>query len=441
MPDQFDYRTATKDQIAEKAAEVVGRPLDSLSCDPLLRRPSSAQTKGVVGSIYESFFGMEPNSIAGPDFGSAEIELKSVPILLSGVEARAKERISLGMINWQSLPTETWETARARRKLEHLMLIFYAWSPLVPMGRFQALVAGLWKPDPETMLVLENDWHTIQRLEIEGRRGEVSESLTQALGAATKGVGHGSTSRAWSLKQPFVSWIYGSMVGRRVVRPPVRPIIRDPQAAFEATTIAQLATLKGLTVGEVASRSGLSVDRSKSAAASVIRRVLGLKSQGRVGDFERFGVETKLVPLDGRGHPVEATSFPSFVHEELAFETWEDSDLLGRLNRILFVPVTREKGQAQAEAVIGKAFFWSPAEAELEGIRREWENVRALISAGLACELPKASQTKFIHVRPKARDARDSDPAPGGFDVTKKCFWLNAAYVEQIIREHSSPLR
>ncbi len=31
-------------------------------------------------------------------------------------------------------------------------------------------------------------------------------------------------------------------------------------------------------------------------------------------------------------------SFPSFVQEELAYETWPDSDLLGRLNRILLCP-------------------------------------------------------------------------------------------------------
>ena len=29
--------------------------------------------------------------------------------------------------------------------------------------------------------------------------------------------------------------------------------------------------------------------------------------------------------------------------------------------------------------------------------------------------------------------------APGGFDVIRKCFWLNTNYVESIIYEHLSP--
>jgi DNA mismatch repair protein MutH len=129
-------------------------------------------------------------------------------------------------------------------------------------------------------------------------------------------------------------------------------------------------------------------------------------------------------------------SFPSFVHEELRYETWEDSDLLGRLNRLLVVPIRRSKGQPQDEGVVGRAFFWSPSETELRGIEKEWERYRSLIASGLARRLPTARETTYIHVRPKARDARDRDIAPGGFDVIKKCFWLNSDYVERIIGAH-----
>ena len=60
---------------------------------------------------------------------------------------------------------------------------------------------------------MKADWELICGLVVEGRRHEVSESLTRLLGAATKGPGHGSISRAWSLKQPFVGWIYRQMTG------------------------------------------------------------------------------------------------------------------------------------------------------------------------------------------------------------------------------------
>ena len=103
-----------------------------------------------------------------------------------------------------SLASETWLTATARGKLEHSLLVFYEWSPLRPMGFFKVLEAGIWSPDAATLQTIEQDWARSSDSRSTGRRDEVSESLTILLGAATKGAGHGSTSRAWSLKQPFV---------------------------------------------------------------------------------------------------------------------------------------------------------------------------------------------------------------------------------------------
>jgi DNA mismatch repair endonuclease MutH len=213
---------------------------------------------------------------------------------------------------------------------------------------------------------------------------------------------------------------------------------RNPELEFENAVRAKLRTAEGKTIRDLAAMLGTSVGRDKSASARVIRRLLGQKAHGRLGEFERFGVELKTVPIDRKGRPVESMSFPSFIHEELQYETWPDSDLLGRLNRILIVPIQRSKGQDQGEGVVQRAFFWSPPESDLVEISLEWDRYRQLISSGLARHLPKASETKYIHVRPKARNARDRDLAPGGFDVIRKCFWLNSDYVESIIREQLS---
>jgi len=435
----FNYRTAAQDEIENEGRWLVGRTLDELETSTNLTRPSSPATKGMVGRAIEAYFGIEQNSRHEPDFRGAGIELKSVPIQRTRAEARAKERISLGMIDWVNLPLETWSTATARQKLEHLMLVFYEWSPFRPMGFFKVLAAGIWTPDAASLEAIERDWTTIRQLEIDGRRAAASESLTALLGAATKGAGHGSTSRAWSLKQPFVGWIYRSMVGEVQV-PPATKIRVDPAAEFERAVLAKLRLVEGKTIREVARIAGTSVNRAKSASANVTRTYLGEKAKGRSGDFDRFGIEVKIVPID-KGRPVEATSFPGFVHEELAYESWEDSDLLGRLNRILFIPIERSKGQDQATGIVGHSFFWSPSETDLRGIELEWERYRRLIGDGKAASLPKASDTTFIHVRPKGRNASDRDLAPGGVDVIRRCFWLNQSYVERIIREHGGPTR
>ena len=131
-------------------------------------------------------------------------------------------------------------------------------------------------------------------------------------------------------------------------------------------------------------------------------------------------------------------SFPAFVHEELAFEEWDTSDLLGRLNRLLIVPIHRERGATLAESVLGRPFFWSPTEPELQGIAKEWAVVRDLVAAGQARSVPPASKTTFIHVRTHGRNAADRDQAPGGLDVAKKSFWLNDQFLVGVLRMHGA---
>jgi DNA mismatch repair endonuclease MutH len=427
----FPHATATVGEIQARAATFVGKTLIELKPNLAPMKVSSATTKGVVGRIYEACFDIPQNSRPGPDFERAAIELKSVPILFSGSEARAKERISVGMIDFDGMAAETWDTAHARRKLERLLLIFYRWEPFRPIASFETLAAGIWSPDSESWSGMQADWELIRALVVAGRRNEVSESLTRLLGAATKGPGHGSVSRAWSLKQPFVGWIY-----RQMTNAVAEDVVKDenPATAFEARILALLRP----HIGKSLDALGVNVGGGKAAVARSVRGLLGQRASGRKGEFERFGIEIKTVPVKASGQLAEAMSFPSFVHEELALESWEDSDLLGRLTRLLIVPVHRVSGTSPGGMRLGRPFFWNPPESDLVGIRREWETYRDLVASGSAAALPKASETQFIHVRPKAKDSRDRDDAPGGFQVIKKCFWLNQPYLRTVLASHDA---
>jgi DNA mismatch repair endonuclease MutH len=347
---------------------------------------------------------------------------------------KAKERVSLGMINLRQVVSETWETAHVRRKLEHILFVFYGWLPTRPIGAFRTIATGFWRPDQESLNAIRTDWEAIRATVAEGRAADLSESLTRVLGAATKGPGHGSTSRAWSLKQPFVGWIYRDLIGAS--GPQARPTVSDPERDFEQSILRRLAIVSGKTTAEVAHLQGRLVGRSKSEDASIVRRWLDQPTRGRSGDFERFGIELKTIPVTADGVVLESMSFPAFTHEELVFESWPDSDLLGRLNRILVVPLVRERRATRGAAWVGRAFFWSPTEAQLDGMEEEWKRFRTLIEAGKSKSLPPASETRYLHIRPHGRDAADTELAPGGFDVTRKSFWLNASFVAEILRAH-----
>ena len=87
--------------------------------------------------------------------------------------------------------------------------------------------------------------------------------------------------------------------------------------------------------------------------------------------------------------PYEATSFPAFDYYELLEETWEDSDLLRRIEYMLFLPLLRVlRGRPpRANAILEAPRFWRPSTHDLETVRREWELFRLEIEQGMADSL------------------------------------------------------
>jgi DNA mismatch repair protein MutH len=71
-------------------------------------------------------------------------------------------------------------------------------------------------------------------------------------------------------------------------------------------------------------------------------------------------------------------------------------------------------------------------------MREEWTMFRDLIRRDRARSMPTAAETKSIHVRTKGRDSSDLDVLPDGSMVTKKAFWLNKEFTQQILLRYSA---
>ena len=157
----FDYRTATRAEIEARAKGFERRWLIDLQPTLAPMVPSSPKTKGIVGRIYEASFGIPANSLPGPDFPAAAIELKSVPILVTGGEAKAKERISISMIDFARLVTQTWELADVRKKPESMLITFTVGSHSSQLRGSEPWLRGFGRP-------------TIRRYERSSRTGRRS---------------------------------------------------------------------------------------------------------------------------------------------------------------------------------------------------------------------------------------------------------------------------
>jgi len=103
------------------------------------------------------------------------------------------------------------------------------------------------------------------------------------------------------------------------------------------------------------------------------------------------------------------------------------------LEAMLFVPlVGSRRSTAIRDCKIGSPSLWRPHDEELRAIGEEWTELRSQLIAGQLTGLRR----KHPHMRPHARNAKDTDTVKG-HSFTRKSFWLNREIVATILTAES----
>ncbi len=448
----LDPQRATEAEIMALARALVGCTIGEIPGVVGSKESPRVTDKGAVGQLVERAFGIARNNEQAPDFSGAAIELKVVPILRGKRKVRAKERTVITMIDYFRLSEEHWENASVREKIKKILFVFYVHEAEVEAARMTIAAVVLWAPDSEVLPQLKHDWTAVHAKVRAGNAHLISEGDGRLLGACTKGAKtiwvsqphnakHKAKKRAWALKQSLTTWLFeAECAGSRLNVTSVYDTLRIPKLQdFESRVLQELRRFRGLTLADIARELKTTLDGGKSAAAVLVRQAIGVSdNRARIREFEERGIRVKTIPLSPKGVAYEAMSFPRFDHMRVADETWEDSELLSNLQRLLIVPLVRDKRASSKDTQVwGTPFFWTPTPSEFDGIRKEWEDYVARIARGDAERLPPASATKYIHVRPHGRDSSDTEEAPSVGHVPKKCFWLNSEYTAKIVMENN----
>jgi DNA mismatch repair endonuclease MutH len=432
----FDYRTATEDEILSRADLLEGMRIGDI---PGARLTSSDPRQGrqEVGHAVEAWFGIPPNPTQGPDFPGAGIELKTIPLVKTGRGLRVKERTVISLIDFIRLGAETWDSASVRKKLR-ILFVFFEHLNGRSKREFPVHSVLLWEPRDEVEAQVRRDWEAVHTKVLAGLAHELTETDGRILGPCTKGADSRvfrpqpystvrAKSRAFALKPSFTFSLY------------VEPAAHlDEDALAENADLGQLRTaftrFEGRTIDEVALELGIRPSNSKSYAANVVHTAVRAASPLSSEDFKLIGPTVKMTRIDASAYPYEAMSFPAFRHLDLIRETWDDSEFLSLVEHMIIVPVFgAERSTPAGNCVIQEPVYWEPTAAQLEVIQREWEDFHDRIKRGGAAALPTEGQTSAIHVRPHGRNAADLDAAPGGGSQTKKSFWLNRRFVQEIL--------
>lgn len=439
------YDKKDVNSILDHARQLVGHTLKEKTSAPMMIRETPAvEVKGFFGQYLEKYyFDINNNSDSKPDFKEVGLELKSNPIrqLKNGMLA-AKERIVLNIIDYMNIVDETWEQSHFLSKNEFILFVMYLYEGDKTLLEFLIKYVTLWKLEGDDREIIRQDWERIVKKIRDGRAHELSEGDTFYLGACRKGWKEaprqqpfsdiGAPQRAFSFKTKYVNSILGRLEGTENV---ITDTSQLRTRTFEEIIYDRFSPFIGLATESIEHR--LSVDLNRSAKgyyATLARRMMGVEAS-KIAEFEKADVSMKIIRLKHNGAPKEDMSFPYFRPMEIKDQTWGESDFSSQLERKFFF-VVYQMDKDEKEVTLKKAFFWNIPAEDLERAKNVWERAKELIVGPDPEQLPKKSENRVSHVRPHARDSSDTVEYPNGQQIVKKCFWLNAGYLKEVVERN-----
>ncbi len=403
----------------------------------------NTRNKGDLGKMVEKYYYgvITDDTSHEPDFPEAGVELKTTGVLKRSAGGyRAKERLVLTMINYMKLVNEEWGSSSLMEKCSMMLLLFYLYEKdLSIFDRRFVLHPVLFEFPEADLQIIKRDWETIQQKIKDGKAHELSEGDTYYLSACRKGSGGENEkprqqprssipakSRAFSLKSSYMNQVISGHTSE------VGTLNITPKVTIEQATQRKFEPYLGKTIEEISTMLDFHKQgkNNKGFYRSLTMRVLGGTTQ-TVPELEKAGVELKTIRVNKDWMPAEAMSFPTFKYMDIIDETWEQSSFFAKIEQKFLFVIFRE--DENGDLRLEKVNYWNMPYSDREEARRVWEETKRRVVSD-ASSLPKSSESRVAHVRPKARDAQDTLPTPQGTMLVKKCFWLNRSYIAEVIK-------
>ena len=452
------YDESDLESIIRYASRLTGRSLEELIEGGELRIEES-RSKGRFGQIVErDYFGIPTNSIAEPDFRKVGMELKVTPMKKVGKGLVSKERLVLGIIDYDKVPELGFDMFL--KKSSHILIVFYLWEKDEDMLRYRFLKVVDWTPSEDEIRMIESDWNVIEDYVETGRAHLLSEKHTKLLAACTKGAGHGkdmrhqpfsdipAQQRALSFKQSFMTSLFNTHQdvsasigtdadGREFS-------LLGPQwpksMSFEDYVGSRFKRFAGRTCSEIEEMLEIDLNSgSKQYYSSLVLAMLGAVGKKRIKEFDEAGIVVKTVRIRSDGRPKESMSFPYIRYDDMVYQAWEDSDFFDQLDHEFLIPVFRFPSKdlkiGRKELLFEGAFFWTVPDDDFATIGEVWEDTRRKVSEGCFEGFVAESDRRIAHVRPHARNSEDMYDFHGR-KVPKKSFWLNSDYIRDVVKDN-----
>lgn len=457
--DNLPYIKSSKESIENYALNLKEKTFkDVLLNDPnitnedrslLFEYYNNPRSKGSLGQLIEKhFFFYDINSKSEADFNEAGVELKVTPYTIkSNGDLRAKERLVLTIINYmKDYKEEDFLESHVYEKCALMLLIYYLYEPNKNRLDYLINYVKLFQFPEEDLEIIKNDYKIIIDKIRNGKAEEISEGDTNYLGACTKGANANSLreqpfsdkkamQRAFCLKNSYMSYILNHYIVNKTEK--YESVIKDAKILKEQTLeqyiISKLQPYYNQDIEFLKHKFNIPYQASNKSFTYLLAKGMLEVVNEKIEEFEKANIKIKAIRLKPNGMPKESMSFPAFKYTDIVKENWLDSELYEIFSTTKYLFIIYQYLDEDT-LIFKKAMFWNVPEKDLNTeIKRVWENTVEKIKNNEYDNLPKISESPILHVRPHARNARDTYPTLDGKQAIKKCFWLNANYIKQQI--------
>jgi DNA mismatch repair protein MutH len=196
----------------------------------------------------------------------------------------------------------------------------------------------------------------------------------------------------------------------------------------------------GKTDEEIQSMLGLTLaTKPKNYKRLLANWILTNSGSNDIKELTNANVTLRVITLEHTGALKESISFQAFDYKDLITQVWydEDEEKMAdfhaelEMNRFLFVVFQKIAGSE--DIVLKKIKFWNFPIGDLPKVERVFDMAVDCINKGKYSDMPKISGNTVAHVRPHGKDARDTIETPQGTREIKRCFWLNAKYIQKAL--------
>lgn len=410
---------------------------------------NNPRSKGSLGQLIEKhFFFYDINSKSEADFNEAGVELKVTPYTIkANGDLRAKERLVLTIINYmKDYEEEDFLRSHVYEKCALMLLIYYLYEPNKDRLDYVINYIKLFQIPEEDLEIIKNDYKIIIDKIKKGKAEEISEGDTNYLGACTKGANANSLreqpfsdkkamQRAFCLKNSYMSYILNHYIVNKTEK--YESVIKDAKILKEQTLeqyiISKLQPYYNQDIEFLKHKFNIPYQASNKSFTYLLAKGMLEVVNEKIEEFEKANIKIKAIRLRPDGMPKESMSFPTFKYTEIVKEDWLDSELYETFSTTRYLFMIYQYLDENT-LIFKKAMFWNVPEKDLNTeIKRVWEDTVKKIRNNEYDNLPKISESPILHVRPHARNAKDTYPTLDGKKAIKKCFWLNANYIKQQI--------